>query len=462
MASQRELEQRQQDDDMEEDVVVEDEDEDERSTISTSLSHTLRHPISAFNDAYSSFLFANAQRLNKVESTARSLTWFVPAQSLSSEGVFTALNLLTLYHDALSNRPSSSSSSSSSLSVPASAATTLGLPVSPHSRYTKYWLKQSKLYKAVARLLSVVSYAQLLLEMAGKKYKGEAGRWRVVIGLESLKAVLRLLLLRLTSQRTVLQPSIPEREVDPAVLAASLSTSPQSKKSTSSSIFSLDDPVKPSSTSSGTGSSPDTWRAPRTGFEIPTISSIRETYGSSGSSGSGLGLGSSASAGSDGFGLMRVESEIQAFLQKKVLSVDSVRKPFDLVRRRRGLGVLAEVVWILRPLVYVLALKKYGKRSATPFLLSLALEYFSYRNMADTLASVPPSARSEVEKQELGKRSRAFWLYFLRGPVWHGWTRGKMVSIADATEGKLGIGLLSNIVSDYRSLIDEFHYYSSS
>ena len=109
----------------------------------------------------------------------------------------------------------------------------------------------------------------------------------------------------------------------------------------------------------------------------------------------------------------------------------------------------------------VLALKKYGKRSATPFLLSLALEYFSYSNMADTLASVPPSARSEVEKQELGKRSRAFWLYFLRGPVWHGWTRGKMVSIADATEGKLGIGLLSNIVSDYRSLIDEFHYCES-
>ena len=190
MASQRELEQHRQDDDMEEDVVVEDEDEDERSrSISTSISHTLRHPISAFNDAYSSFLFANAQRLNKVESTARSLTWFVPAQSLSSEGVFTALNLLTLYHDALSNRPSSSSSSSSSLSIPASAATTLGLPVSPHSRYTKYWLKQSKLYKAVARLLSVVSYAQLLLEMAGKKYKGEAGRWRVLIGLESLKCV---------------------------------------------------------------------------------------------------------------------------------------------------------------------------------------------------------------------------------------------------------------------------------
>ena len=142
----------------------------------------------------------------------------------------------------------------------------------------------------------------------------------------------------MTSQRTILQPSIPEREVDPAVLAASASSS--NKKNASSSIFPLESPIKPSTTGSGASGSPDTWRAPRTGFEIPTISSIRETYGSS------------SGAGSDGFGLMRVESEIQAFLQKKVLSVDSVRKPFDLVRRRRGLGVLAELVWILRPLVY--------------------------------------------------------------------------------------------------------------
>lgn len=186
-ASQRELDRQQQQLEEEEDEDVVDDDMENSTT--SSLTHLLRHPITAFNDAYSGFLFANAQRLNKVESTARSLTWFVPAQSLSSEGTFTALNLLTLYHDALSNRPSGSGSGlpyKSNMAATA-AATTLCLPVSPHSRYTKYWIKQSKLYKAVARLLSVVSYSQLLLEMAGKKYKGEAGRWRVVIGLESLK-----------------------------------------------------------------------------------------------------------------------------------------------------------------------------------------------------------------------------------------------------------------------------------
>lgn len=146
----------------------------------------LRDPIGAFNELYASFLFANASRLSKVESTARSLCWFVPAQSLSSEALFTSLNLLALYHDALSNRspsgsPSLPSTSTSSMTVIPS------VPPSAHARYTKYWLKQSRLYKATARLLSVISYAQLLIEMAGRKYKGEQGRWNAVIALESIK-----------------------------------------------------------------------------------------------------------------------------------------------------------------------------------------------------------------------------------------------------------------------------------
>ncbi len=156
---------------------------------SSSPKSALRDPIGAFNELYASFLFANASRLSKVESTARSLTWFVPAQSLSSEALFTALNLLTLYHDALSNRtPSHASAGSPGVPV-TSSSTSMTLPMSAHARYTKYWLKQSKLYKATARLLSVISYAQLLLEMAGKKYQGEQGRWSAVIALESIKWV---------------------------------------------------------------------------------------------------------------------------------------------------------------------------------------------------------------------------------------------------------------------------------
>ena len=122
-----------------------------------------------------------------------------------------------------------------------------------------------------------------------------------------LRAVLRLVLLRLTAQRTVLQPSIPEREIDPSVLAQA-----EAKKSSVS-------------------SESETWKGARTGFELPTIASLRAQAGD---------------------GVTRVENEISAFLQKKVLTIDGVRKPYDLVRKRKGLGVIAEVVWILRPLIY--------------------------------------------------------------------------------------------------------------
>ena len=257
------------------------------------------------------------------------------------------------------------------------------------------------------------------------------------------RAVLRLILLRLTAQRTVLQPSIPERSTDPSLLAATEAKSP--------SVESVS----------------DTWKATRTGLQIPTISSLRADGAS---------------------GMRSVESEISAFLQTKVLTIDNVRKPYDLVRQRKGLGAFAEMVWILRPLIYgesiaaaarqydlctrhelklpfveslVLALKKYGKRSLYPFLLSLSLEYFSYKNMADAIASTR-STTSEVERQELSKRRKAFWLYFLRGPVWYGWTRLRLEGFAKRFENIFGLNLLANIADDYKNLIDEYHYCKSA
>lgn len=91
-------------------------------------------------------------------------------------------------------------------------------------------------------------------------------------------------------------------------------------------------------------------------------------------------------------------------------------------------------------------------------MLSLALEYFSYHNMAETLRRSPSSSTSEVEKQELAKRQRAFWLYFLRGPTWDGWTRGKLQAVQNRLEGVPLLSMLGNIAGDYRSLIDDYHY----
>lgn len=122
--------------------------------------------------------------------------------------------------------------------------------------------------------------------------------------------------------------------------------------------------------------------------------------------------------------------------------------------------IIASVIALLSA---VLALKRFGKRHLYPFLLSLALEYFSYKNMSDSINSFGSRSRqgptSEVERQELSKRRKAFWLYFLRGPLWYGWTREKLENFSNRFQGnRFGFGLIANILEDYKALIDEYHY----
>ena len=65
---------------------------------------------------------------------------------------------------------------------------------------------------------------------------------------------------------------------------------------------------------------------------------------------------------------------------------------------------------------------------------------------------------SEVEKQELAKRRRAFWYYFLRGPLWNEWTRVRIEAFTGRFGNTFGLGLVANVAEDYKGLIDEYHY----
>jgi peroxin-16 len=59
-------------------------------------------------------------------------------------------------------------------------------PTSDHNRYTRYWSGRSAVYRKAARVLTTLSYVQLLLEMLAKR-RGERVRWRLVLVLESVK-----------------------------------------------------------------------------------------------------------------------------------------------------------------------------------------------------------------------------------------------------------------------------------
>ena len=456
---------------------------------------------------YDSFLLNNASQITAVESSLRSITYFLPGRfkdaELAGEAIYSGLNLLGLYHDgillrALKHQNDASSTSAAAASSSASPST---LTLSEHARYTQHLSHSSSSYNVLARLLVIIGYLELLAEMTARRKLSKRRAWDVVAAIEATKALLRLALLNATHGRMTIQPPIPEREVDPAMLEQ------ERAKKINSFAEHLD-------TSSASSSAPSGfWRGARTGFIRPTLASLRPgamdataaTATSTATAAAPLpppppaaldrrpphlrALQMGHNSGSDSDDTLVdstrlnasqtlpltdgtntpaastkhpspaplepwTEKQINDYLLSRVLSVNDVRRPENLVRTLTDrTAQLAEVVWIIRPLLYVLALRKWGRKHKAPFAISLAVEYLARvlrtRATADSPSANPlmlalmgggnpilglaaaflgsggakPRPISSVEQSEWARRDRSFWWYLLRGPAWHSWTR---------------------------------------
>lgn len=62
-------------------------------------------------------------------------------------------------------------------------------PASDHTRYTRYWTERSSTYRRASRILVTLNYVELLIEMIARKKAGDRARWRLVLGIESMKSV---------------------------------------------------------------------------------------------------------------------------------------------------------------------------------------------------------------------------------------------------------------------------------
>ncbi|TNY24340.1 peroxisome membrane protein [Rhodotorula diobovata] len=417
--------------------------------------------------SYEEGLVSNVQRISSLESTLRTLTWFLPGRfqdaEIASEGLSSVLNLVSLYHDSILHR------AVSSLPAP------LRPPPTSHTRYTRHYTTTSKPYSVLAHTLSAVQALELLLEMAARKRKGPAAQEKTVVALEALKAVLRLGLMGATSGRTGVQPPVAERQVDPALLelnrekVARMRRAPAAAqgegvtavpppRSAADVLLRREEGAHEVAVAQAEAETAERefWTGARTGYVRPTLASLRQGGEAA------LGDATPRKMGKD-FG--------KEYLLSRVLTIEDVKRPQDLVAKARGIKRLAEIIWILRPLIYVLAMRKYGKRHTLPYLLSLALEYlaFSLRQSTDPkLGSdkacgpmLPRGTPSELEKEETAKRGRAFWWYLVRGPAWESWTKPQLESIGRKFEDKPLIGFVSTLLNDYIPLYDEYYYYSA-
>lgn len=196
--------------------------------------------------------------------------------------------------------------------------------------------------------------------------------------LEFIKAICRLLLLRLTNSRPLLSPPLPEREVDPSTL-----------EEKDNAVSGLESP--PSERSEETQ-----WTMPRTGLSLPTLPS---------------------------------SSDVSNYLLSKVLTADDIKPPKALLHRVTGNGEIAECLYIVRPVIYALAMQYWSSKNRKawqPWLLGLSIEYGA-RQLAkkDFQERRAGGLRglTALEKEELRKRGWALGWWLMRGAFYETFTK---------------------------------------
>jgi peroxin-16 len=235
----------------------------------------------------------------------------------------------------------------------------------------------------------MVRYTELLWEMIARR-RGEKVRWRVVVLIEIIKATCRLLLLRLTNSRPLVSPPLPEREVDP-----------RTTEEEGSDWNGMQTPVSERSADLS-------WTMPRTGLSLPSLPDA---------------------------------NDISNFLISKVLTADDIKPPKALLHRVTGQGQLAEVLYILRPVIYALALQRWrgDKRSWRPWLIGFGMEY-GCRQLAksDFRERVAGGLRglTGLEREELRKRGWAMGWWLMRGAFYENITKYAILNLSLEVKGR--------------------------
>lgn len=321
---------------------------------------------------------------------------------ISTESLNSGVQLIALYHDSLLSR---------------ALAQHLRTPrhQTPHNRYTRFYCQKSSTYRRTATTLQIVQYTELLLEMMAKK-KGEKARWRLVVFLEAIKAVCRLILMRLTNSRPLLTPPLPEREVV------------EEKEAQEDEAL-----ASPPSERSEAGS--EQWTMPRTSLTLPPLPS---------------------------------SDDMSSYLLSKVLTADDIKPPKALLHRTSGFGEIAEVMFILRPVIYAVAMSYWsqredgkGKTDWRPWLLGVSIEYGA-RQLAkhDLERRRPGGARglTQLEREEMKKRSWSLAWWTLRGAFYENITREMVDGFASKLKNKPILDMIGNFVEDYEYLWSEFYF----
>ena len=230
--------------------------------------------------------------------------------------------------------------------------------------------------------------------MLARRRGGERARARTVVALEAIKAACRLAMLRRTGTRPGAEPPLPGRAVDPRAPGEAAGGGGGADAAWDGMDVADDlDAVRPPRP-------PDDWPMPRTRRAMPPLPHA---------------------------------ADIPAHLLRRALTPDDVKAPAQLLRRlATARGQLAEVLWILRPLIYALLLLRYraDKRKWTPWVVGLALELGARAMLRAELRGGETGGwrgMTSLERDEMQKRGTGLGWWLLRGAFYQNYTQYAVV-----------------------------------
>ncbi|XP_014522944.1 peroxisome biogenesis protein 16 [Vigna radiata var. radiata] len=344
-------------------------------------------------EAYKKWVRQNKEFVHSLESLANGLTWLLPERfsesEIGPEAVTTVLGIITALNEHIIDTAPKQNISGS---------------VTPYSFPYPLWL-------------SALKDLETLVEVVAQHYYGDDRKWNFLAVTEATKVLFRLSLFRKSGYKMLLQGGeTPNDE--------------EHSDSFSSQHIGLkpDGHHRPGYMKNNLGANP-------MNLEGRALSAL-------------VRFGENAKV-SDPVRLHRVQHQQQTM----ELTTSRVDRPtlFTILSERGLRGTLlfiGEVLFISRPLVYVLFIRKYGIRSWTPWFLSLAIDCIGNSFLSIVTSSVVGGKEqvfhlSAPEKDEVKRRKLLFVLYLMRDPFFSKYTRQRLESTEKTLEPIPVIGFLT-------------------
>lgn len=345
-------------------------------------------------EAYKKWVRENKDYVHSLESLANGFTWLLPERFSESEigpeavtalfGVITAIN-----EHIIETAPPP-------------------MHVGSAERYSFPY----------ALCISALKDLETLVEVVAQQYFGDEKKWNFIAAMEAIKVLVRLALFRNSGYKMLLHGG--ETPNDEKHLAAS---TPQRNGFT-----------KPGG-QLGLGylrnnNGQDAWN-----LEGRALSALSR-------------FGENARMVSEPVWLRRVQHQ-HAIMEPPTPVVK--RPTLSTILSKRGLHgafyLIGEALFITRPLIYVLFIRKYGVRSWIPWFLSLAVD-FTGMGILSRITSTRGGTEqqfhlSDSEKNEVKRRKMLWALYLMRDPFFSKYTRQKLESTEKVLEPVPIVGFLT-------------------